>query len=117
MAEIKGYMRNLMEEILQEVDMSPEERDAAIRSLSKAFESMSNEEYMITMGQAFSGKGDLGAVEDFLSTTFEMPDLQGVSQEIFDGVTQFLRENLPGLKHFDESVQEEVVTLNEEQVA
>jgi hypothetical protein len=43
--------------------------------MSVAFESMSNEEYMIAMGHAFSGKGDMGAVEDFINTQFELPDM------------------------------------------
>jgi hypothetical protein len=97
MTQIKNYMNGLVFEILGEMDLSPEERDAASQSLGYAFESMSNEEYMMTMSQAFSGKGDLGAVEDFINTSFELPDLRGISENIFDKVTDYLYENLANL--------------------
>jgi hypothetical protein len=116
MGDIKYFMRSLIEEILRGLDMRPEDAENAIKSMSVAFESMSNEEYMIAMGHAFSGKGDMGAVEDFINTQFELPDMQGVSQNIYDQVTNFLFENLPGLKRFDEATAVEVQALDEEQI-
>lgn len=50
---------------------------------------------MITMGRAFSPQADLGAVDDFINTAYELPDFQGVSRHIYDSVTDYLVENLP----------------------
>lgn len=115
MGDIKQYMQGIMGEILNDMDMSNEEREEHLKSLSYALESLSNEEYMLTIAKAFSGQGDLGGVEDFINTSFELPDLQGTSQKIYDEVTQYLRENLPKLTREDDSGSE-VEVLSEAQV-
>lgn len=102
MNDIKNFMNGLVFEILGEMDMPPEARDSAFNSLTYAFESMGHEEYMMMMSHAFSGRGDMGAVEDFLNTTFELPDFQGISQNIYDSVTDYLYDNLPKLSRFSE---------------
>lgn len=116
MSDIKNYMNGLVFEILGEMDLSPQERDAASQSLSYAFESMDNEEYMMVMSQAFSGRGDLGAVEDFINTSFELPDLRGISQNIFDQVTDYLYDNLAKLSRFSEDGATSEPMLNTEQI-
>jgi hypothetical protein len=80
MGDIKNYMNGLVLDIMGEMDMSPEERDRHAQTLAYTLESLSNEEYMMTIAGAFSGKGDMGAVEDFINTTFELPDLREVNQ-------------------------------------
>jgi hypothetical protein len=112
MGEIKNYLNGLIGEILQSMDMSPEQRDRAVSSLSKAFNSLSDEEYLKVMGSAFGGQSDLGAVEDFLDATFELPDLQETSKYIFDEVSKYLSENLPQLKRLEGT--EEVPMLDQE---
>lgn len=112
MGDIKNYMNSLIMEILESLEMSREEREVAVQGLSNAFESLSNEEYMMTMASAFGGSGDLGAVEDFLDSTFELPDLQQVSLEIFEGVTNYLGENLPKLTRKEGT--EEIPMLTQE---
>jgi hypothetical protein len=55
--------------------MPPAQRDEALRSMDYAFKNMAPAEFMTTMGQAFSPGADLGVVEDFINTAYEMPDL------------------------------------------
>jgi len=90
MADIKNYMNSLIMEILESMEMSQQDRERAVQGMAYAFESLTNEEYMMTMGSAFGGSGDLGAVEDFLDATFELPDLSEVSFRIFDEVTKYM---------------------------
>jgi hypothetical protein len=111
MADIKNYMNGLINEILEEMDMSPEERERHAQTLAYSLESLSNEEYMMTITSAFSGKGDMGAVEDFINTTFELPDLREVNQQIFDNVTAYLRKNLPAIDRPDPADPARLVQL------
>jgi hypothetical protein len=44
----------------------------------------------------------MGALEDFLSTSYELPaDLQAIGQNIYDQVTAYLEKNLPQLTRPD----------------
>lgn len=90
MADIKNYMNSLIMEILESMEMSQQDRESAVTGMAYAFEILTNEEYMMTMGMAFASNGDLGAVEDFLDATFELPDLSEVSFRIFDEVTKYM---------------------------
>lgn len=66
--------------------------------LNQAMESLSPRDYMVIMGDVFSGKSDMGAVDDFINATFDMPDVTDIKIEIFEGVTNYLNDNLPNLK-------------------
>jgi hypothetical protein len=52
---------------------------------------------MRAIASAFSGKGDMGGVEDFVNSNFTMPDLSENKQDIYDGVTDYLNKNLTEL--------------------
>jgi hypothetical protein len=72
---------------------------------------------MKTMSQAFSGNIELQGVDDFLNTSgFEFPDLQAISQGIYDGITNYMIRNLgeDGMKLGEEAVQNAVAAMQEE---
>jgi hypothetical protein len=75
MEDIRNFMDGLIREILDKMNMNPEERERALTGLGEALNTLSPRDYMIVMGDVFSGKSDMGAVDDFINTTFEMPDV------------------------------------------
>lgn len=55
--------------------------------MAYALGSLSDEEYFNIMGGAFGGQSDFGAVTDFLSATYVLPDTSQIGLDIYEGVT------------------------------
>jgi hypothetical protein len=97
MRDMRDYINGLIADILDSMGYPEYLRDEAVAKMAYAFGSLSDEEYLEALGGAFGGDSDLGAVEDFLNSTYELPDVERISYEIFDGVTNYMAENLPSL--------------------
>jgi hypothetical protein len=94
--------------------LTPAERDNAAAALAYAFDSQSDRGYMLMIADAFSGRSNLDVLDQFLATTFEMPDLSGLRQEIFEGVTNYLRENGAALELPQETIDAVVEAVQNE---
>jgi hypothetical protein len=86
MNDLKDYMNRKIYEILEHIGFPREQRSEAAASMAYALGSLSDEEYFEIMGGAFGGQGDVGAVADFLSTTYELPDTSEIGRDILEGV-------------------------------
>jgi hypothetical protein len=71
--------------------------NGAVDGLNSAMDQLSAQEYMMMIAAAFSGKGDMGALDDFINTSFELPDLFDVKMTIFNVTTEYMQDNLPRL--------------------
>lgn len=69
--------------------------EQAAASMAYALGSLSDADYLEAMGGAFGGHGSMDAVDEFLNTAYELPDVRGISQYIFDEVSNYLNNNLP----------------------
>lgn len=74
MSDIKQFMMGLIMEIMQEMGMGPDQIEMAAADLQRALETLSTEEYFMTMSYAFSGQ-DMGGMGDLITMDFEMPDM------------------------------------------
>jgi hypothetical protein len=81
--------------------------------MAYALGSLSDAEYMKAMGGAFGG-GDMGAVDEFLNSTYELPDVQPISFYIFEQVTKYMQENLPNVLGDEQKVDAVVFAVQEE---
>jgi hypothetical protein len=113
MGGIKNYMRQLMTRILEESGFEGDAQQT-IDSLSQSLETMSNEQYMRAIASAFSGKGDMGGVEDFVNSDFQMPDLSENKSDIYNGVTDYLNKNLAELGLEGDQIESVVTAVQDE---
>jgi len=104
MKDLKEYMNKMIERILEEMGFPRSEIESAAASMAYALGSLSDTEYMKAMGGAFGGS-DMGAVDEFLNSTYELPDVQQISFYIFEQVTKYMEENLPSILGDEEAVQ------------
>jgi hypothetical protein len=95
MNDLKEYMNNKIYEILMNMGYPKELINQTATSMAYALGSLSGRDYIYAMQGAFGGNANLDAVNDFLSATYEVPDMSGISQEIFKGVTDYMNDNLP----------------------
>lgn len=114
MRDMRDYINGLIADILDSMGYPEYLRDEAVAKMAYAFGSLSDEEYLEAMGGAFGGDSDLGAVEDFLNSTYELPDVQRISYEIFDGVTNYMAENLPQIGLDENQVAATIQAVQEE---
>lgn len=96
MRDMKDYMNHMIVRILEDMGFPHEELYNTAASMAYALGSLSDKDYMMAMGGAFGG-ADMGAVEDFLYNTYEMPNVDRISFEIYDTVTNYMYDNLPSL--------------------
>jgi hypothetical protein len=97
MHDIKSFMNGLIMEILNDSGMPQAQLNGAVDGLNSAMDQLSAQEYMMMIAAAFSGKGDMGALDDFINTSFELPDLFDVKMTIFNVTTEYMQDNLPRL--------------------
>jgi hypothetical protein len=102
-----------MERILNESGFEGD-IERTVGSLAQSLDSMTNEQYMRAIASAFSGKGDMGGVENFINTDFQMPDLSENKSVIFEGVTKYLNENLGFLEMDEENIASIVSAVQDE---
>lgn len=114
MRDMKDYFTHLISDILDSMGFPEYKREEAVASMAYALGSLSDEDYLNAMGGAFGGNGDISAVEDFLYGAYELPDVERISFEIFDQVTNYMYENLPNLGLGEDQVQFAVQAVQDE---
>lgn len=75
---------------------------------------MGPEQYLRSIASAFSGKGDMGGVEDFINTDFQMPDLSENKEKIYNDVTKYLTDNLTAMNMDEATIQTVVEQVQNE---
>lgn len=108
MTEIKNYLNGLIGDILRDAtDIDPEALEASRSALEYALETMSPQEYLMTMGHVFSGEADMEAVMEFVNMEYEMPDTEAIQFNIVQEIRLYLATNMPliGLE-YDEELKE-----------
>jgi hypothetical protein len=113
MDDMKDYMNHMIVRILEEMGFPHEELYNTAASMAYALGSLSDADYMRAMGGAFGGS-DMSAVEDFLYNTYELPEVDRVSYEIYERVTDFMYDNLPQLNLGEDQVEIIVLAVQEE---
>jgi hypothetical protein len=74
MEDIKNYMNQMIITVLKEMGFPREQIESTAASMAYALGSLNDRDYLEAMGGAFGGHGDMEAVNDFLSATYEMPN-------------------------------------------
>jgi hypothetical protein len=97
MKDFHNYMNKKIFEILEHIGFPREQRDEAAASMAYALGSLSDKDYFEIMGGVFGGDVNMDDVANFLSATYVLPDTDKISREIFEGVTNYLNDNLPSL--------------------
>jgi len=113
MGGIRNYMSSLMERILSESGFEGD-IEGTVASLNQSLESMGPEQYLRSIASAFSGKGDMGGVEDFINTDFQMPDLSENKEKIYNDVTKYLTDNLTAMNMDEATIQTVVEQVQNE---
>jgi hypothetical protein len=76
MDDLKEYMNKKIKEILRDSGYPRDQIEEAALSMGYALGSLSDDDYFAAMAGAFSGTGDMTAVDEFLSATYTLPDTQ-----------------------------------------
>jgi hypothetical protein len=103
MEDMKNYMNSMIIRILEDMGYPRGQIEQAAASMAYALGSLSDKDYMMAMGGAFGG-ADMGAMDEFLNNTYEMPDVERISYQIYEEVTNYMYENLPSLGLDDNQV-------------